>query len=135
MENPFSPKFDSCNACPDAIEVNNCFNNDPRFFTVKVPYAQDRLVFQKKSALVVCKAEPCELPDKRNVPPPPSGKAILRGYFLYESEFNNADAKFKHQQVELVPEQTVLIGDVETDFNDFCQLLQELVTDCSCECK
>lgn len=135
MENLFAPKFDPCKDCQGAVEVNNCFNNDPRFFTIKVAYSQDLMVFQKKSALVMCKEEPCQLPDKRNVPPAPSAKVIVRGYYLHESEFNSPDAKYQHTQIELLPGETTVVGNAITEFNELCSWLTQIVTDCSCECK
>lgn len=135
MENLFAPKFDPCNDCQLAVEVNNCFNNDPRFFTIKVAYSKDLLVFQKKSVLVNCKEDTCQLPDKRNVPPAPTAKVIIRGYYLHESEFNNPDAKMQYTQIELLPGETIVVGNAITEFDELCQWLQSIVTDCSCECK
>ncbi len=132
MENPYAPKFDPCAPCQPATEVvSYCYNNDPRFFTVKVPYAKDLLVFNKKTALVVCNSNTCGTDCNGNTA---KGSAFIVGSYIYESQFNSPDAKWQNTQIEFVMGSALIAEDIPTTTDDLCNALKELVTDCSCDC-
>ena len=132
MENPFAPKFDPCAPCQPATElVAICYNNDPRFFTVKVPYAKDLLVFNKKTALVVCNSNACGTDCNGNTA---KSSAFIAGSYIYESQFNSPDAKWQNTQIEFVVGSAIVLRISYDNLDNLCDRLKAIVTDCSCDC-
>ena len=138
MENPFAPKFDICTPCTGEVVINKCYENDPRFFTVKFPHEQEAFIFQKNSAIVNCQPDACaDTPcanHQRTLPQTPS--VIITGTGKYESQWANPLSKWEHKQAQILPGSVNIVGeDSNPNFDDLCTILNYIVTDCSCECK
>lgn len=137
MENPAITQLTACNCATDKTQVEKCYNNDPRWVKVTVPYAQSAILFVKGTLRVVCNADACAdacppAPFKPNVPQP-ENKVILKGYGISEEQLCT-DAYLSHQCVTLLPANTSVNGMTYPDFDAFCAAITMILTDCNCKC-
>lgn len=137
MENPAITKIDTCNCPQDKAQVEKCYNTDPRWVKVTVPYAQSAILFVKGTLRVVCNADACAdaCPPQiaRITGSPATPAVVLQGEALYEQQWNT-DAKPECQTIALTPDATTVAGVEYADFDDFCAAITDLVADCDCNC-
>ena len=139
MENPFITRYQPCTDCADgSYSIEKCYNGDPRFISVTVPYGEQPLVFAKGTVRVTCLADACAdtCPDEAIKPkqPQPYDKAVLTGEAIYAGEWGT-DAKLRCQTVELTPENTLIAGESYAGIDTFCIALSNLIQDCECDCE
>lgn len=137
MENPAITQLTACNCATDKTQVEKCYNNDPRWVKVTVPYAQSAILFVKGTLRVVCNADACAdvcpPPVQKNNVPAVVSTVVLHGEALFEQEWNT-DAKLRCQTVALTPDAATVAGVEYTDFDSFCAAITDLVADCNCDC-
>ena len=137
MENPAITQFNACNCPTDKTQVEKCYNNDPRWVKVTVPYAQSAILFAKGTLRVICNTDACEdaCPPQIERPTgsPSVPTVVLQGEALYEQEWNTG-AALRSQAIALTPAAATVDGLEYDDFDDLCTAITNLVADCSCDC-
>ncbi len=140
MENPFTPKQDQCasGCAPDAlINIEKCYEADPRLLAVSVPGVSSVMVFFKDTVRVIAKTEPCkDIYATTGVKAPAVyDHVVITGKMLYAEQIGlHFPPKPKMHTIELNPQATIVGTTKYPTAAELAEALQAIVADCGCSC-